>query len=505
MIQDISKTLSWLEKHPQVLKGIRRGIERETLRVTFDGNLALTKHPKCFGSALTHSWITLDFSESLLEFVTPIDDNVNHLLNFLRDIHRYVARHLNKERMWPLSIPCFINSENDIQIAQFGSSHLGRVKTLYREGLKNRYGALMQTISGVHYNFSLPFSFWKAWADEKNIKIEKETISTGYFHLIRNYYRFGWIIPYFFGASPTISSLFLKKHQTNLKFERTKQGMYYLPYATSLRLSNFGYTNKIKNNLDITFNNLNSYVQCLKKMLITPSEEFIKIGIKKHDHNLQLNHNILQTENELYTFIRPKCTIKNQESLLDALLNRGVEYVEIRSLDINPFSPIGISETQVCFLDLFLTWCILIESPQMSKNELQHAKKNWNSILLEGRKPGQIIDIQLNNHYVFLDKIGEIIFKDLYRIAKILDNVTSSNMYHYTCNQLIPMFYNPELTFSAKILKMIKKESDNSTGLKLSEKYHNILIKEPLEILNEDDFIKEKYNSLKYQNYLEKK
>jgi len=162
LIPDVSQALAWLEKHPDALQGIRRGLERETLRVTPEGQLAETGHPETLGSALTHQWITTDFAEALLEFITPVDGDIDHMLAVLRDIHRHVARKLGDERMWPLSMPCYIADGKNIELAQYGRSNIGRLKTLYREGLKNRYGALMQTISGVHYNFSLPLAFWQA-------------------------------------------------------------------------------------------------------------------------------------------------------------------------------------------------------------------------------------------------------------------------------------------------------------------------------------------------------
>lgn len=186
------------------------------------------------------------------------------MLSFLTDIHRYVARNLGSERMWPMSMPCFISKEEDIVLAQYGTSNVGQFKTLYREGLKNRYGALMQTISGVHYNFSLPIEFWREWAGVEDAESGKEQISAGYFRLIRNYYRFGWVIPYLFGASPAICSSFLNGRETNIPFEQNGH-MLYLPYATSLRLSDLGYTNKSQNDLGITFNNLPDYVTALKK------------------------------------------------------------------------------------------------------------------------------------------------------------------------------------------------------------------------------------------------
>jgi len=225
LIPDVSQALAWLEKHPQALQGIQRGLERETLRVNADGTLATTGHPPALGSALTHKWITTDFAEALLEFITPVDGDIEHMLTFMRDVHRYTARQLGDERMWPLSMPCYIAPGQDIELAQYGTSNVGRLKTLYREGLKNRYGALMQTISGVHYNFSLPMAFWQAKCGVEDAESGKEAISAGYFRSIRNYYRFGWVIPYLFGASPAICSSFLQGKPTTLPFEETGNGV----------------------------------------------------------------------------------------------------------------------------------------------------------------------------------------------------------------------------------------------------------------------------------------
>ncbi|PVZ85657.1 glutamate--cysteine ligase [Serratia sp. S1B] len=503
MIPDVSQALNWLEAHPHALKGILRGIERETLRVTAEGKLATTPHPEKLGAALTHHWITTDFAEALLEFITPVDDNLDHLLMFLRDIHRYVARKLGDERMWPLSMPCFINAEQDIELAQFGTSNIGRMKTLYREGLKTRYGALMQTISGVHYNFSLPLEFWQAWAGVKDAESGKEKISSGYFRLIRNYYRFGWVIPYLFGASPAICSSFLQGRETNLPFERNEQGMCYLPYATSLRLSDLGYTNKSQSNLGITFNDLQSYVQGLKRAIATPSDEYAQLGVKEGERYLQLNSNVLQIENEFYAPIRPKRVTQDGETPSDALLRGGVEYIEVRSLDINPFSPIGVDAVQARFLDLFLIWCTLADAPEMSSDELQCNRKNWNRVILEGRKPGQTIGIGCNDIREPLDKVGKALFYDLKRVAEVLDNEAGNQQYQQVCEQLVATFDDPELTFSARILKMMKGEGIGRVGLELAEQYRQILVAEPLEILTEAQLEQEQKSSWQRQHEIE--
>ncbi|MBE8596736.1 glutamate--cysteine ligase [Xenorhabdus sp. BG5] len=502
MIPDVSKALSWLEANPTVLNGICRGIERETLRVTPDGHLAKTEHPKSLGASLTHKWITTDFAESLLEFITPVDSNIDRTIAFLNDLHIYTARNLDSEKMWPLSMPCFIDEEENITLAQYGTSNLGRFKTLYRGGLKSRYGALMQTISGVHYNFSLPMSFWQAWLGIKDAETGKEQISDGYLRLIRNYYRFGWVIPYLFGASPAICSSFLRGRNTALSFEETERGTCYLPYATSLRMSDLGYTNKSQSDLNITFNHLHTYVEELKKAIHKPSEEFAAIGIKKGDKYLQLNTNVLQIENELYAPIRPKRVTKEGESPSDALLRGGIEYIEVRSLDINPFSSIGVDETQIRFLDLFLIWCALADAPEMGNEELACCRGNWNKVILEGRKPGLSIGLGYGIEQQPLKIVGQELFRDLERVAEVLD-ACSGTQYQLVCKELVNMFEDPSLTFSARVLDKMKSQGIVGFGLELAGQYHNELIEEHYSILNDENFSVEREASVSRQHDLE--
>ncbi|EQA5672378.1 glutamate--cysteine ligase [Cronobacter malonaticus] len=503
MIPDVSQALAWLTEHPEALKGIRRGLERETLRVTPEGELATTGHPESLGSALTHKWITTDFAEALLEFITPVDGNIDHMLTVMRDIHRHTARALGDERMWPLSMPCYIKEGQDIELAQYGTSNIGRFKTLYRSGLKNRYGALMQTISGVHYNFSLPLAFWQAKCQVEDAESGKEAISAGYFRLIRNYYRFGWVIPYLFGASPAICSSFLQGKPTKLPFEKTDCGMYYLPYATSLRLSDLGYTNKSQSNLGITFNDLHSYVAGLKRAIKTPSEEYAKLGLKKDGEYLQINTNILQIENELYAPIRPKRVTRDGESPSDALLRGGIEYIEVRSLDINPFSPIGVDENQVRFLDLFMVWCALADAPEMSSDELLCTRTNWNRVILEGRKPGLTLGIGCETAQFPLEKVGKDLFRDLRRVAQTLDGINGGQEYQQVCDRLVACFDDPELTYSARILRSMIENGIGGTGRMLADNYRNMLREEPLQALNEEDFRQEQAASLARQREIE--
>ncbi|WP_317474838.1 glutamate--cysteine ligase [Cronobacter sakazakii] len=503
MIPDVSQALAWLTEHPEALKGIRRGLECETLRVTPEGELATTGHPESLGAALTHKWITTDFAEALLEFITPVDGDIDHMLTVMRDIHRHTARALGDERMWPLSMPCYIKEGQDIELAQYGTSNIGRFKTLYRSGLKNRYGALMQTISGVHYNFSLPLAFWQAKCQVDDAESGKEAISAGYFRLIRNYYRFGWVIPYLFGASPAICSSFLQGKPTKLPFEKTDCGMYYLPYATSLRLSDLGYTNKSQSNLGITFNDLHGYVAGLKRAIKTPSEEYAKLGLKKDGEYLQINTNILQIENELYAPIRPKRVTRDGESPSDALLRGGIEYIEVRSLDINPFSPIGVDENQVRFLDLFMVWCALADAPEMSSDELLCTRTNWNRVILEGRKPGLTLGIGCETAQFPLEKVGKDLFRDLRRVAQTLDGIHGGQEYQQVCDRLVACFDDPELTYSAQILRSMIENGIGGTGRMLADRYRTMLREEPLQALHEEDFRQEQAASLARQREIE--
>lgn len=499
LIPDVSKALVWLEKHCTILEGIQRGVERETLRILPNGALSKTPFPADIGSALTHPWITTDFAESMLEFITPVNTNIDYMLTFLRDLHRYANVNIHDELMWPLSMPCFVANEDDIILAHYGQSNEGQFKTLYREGLKNRYGAMMQTISGVHYNFSLPMAFWQARDGVKNAEEDKEVISEGYFRLIRNYYRFGWVIPYLFGASPSVCGSFIKDPEKLKAFASQTGGSCYLPYATSLRLSDIGYTNNAQKQLGITFNHLDTYVEGLRRATHTKSAEFSQIGIKVDGKYRQINDNILQIENEFYAPIRPKRVPKKDETPSSALLRGGIEYIEVRSLDINPFSPIGITEDQIRFVDLFLIWCALAPAPELSSDELQCTKVNWNRVIMEGRKPGQIISMGCGSYHEPLAKVGHDLFKDLLRVADVLDHTDEKKRYRNVCERLDTMFDNPELTLSARTLQAISDMGTSKFGFALANQYKQQLNSEPLQVLTEGDFVYQKNLSLEKQ------
>jgi len=505
LLKNFQQRIQFLNEHPESLTEFGRGIERETLRVNVDGKLSQESHPTAYGSALTHSSITTDFAESLLEFITPVSKTVDQLFNYLDDIHHHVVVNLPKEQyLWPMSMPCYVQTEDHVELAQFGSSNIGRMKTTYRQGLKNRYGSMMQIISGVHYNFSLPASFWETWGELHNSPLTgQDAQSAGYMGLIRNYLRYGWVIPYLFGASPAICKSFLQGKETKFTFEKTGKGTIYLPYATSLRLSDLGYTNSSQSGLNICYNSLDNYLTSVRKALSKKDPDFIKMGVVKDEEYLQLNDNILQIENELYASIRAKRVQKDDETPSQALKARGIEYIEIRSLDVNPFSKLGVTKEQVHFLDLFLTWCASVESPELSQQEYQKCADNFDDIVTRGREPKLTLDIA--DKTLDVAGWGKWLNEQLSELAILMDKNSELNCYQDAMRHISPRFEQPENTSSARILEWIKqsKGDNGSLALTLSKQYKKELQEQSYKIWSEKEFAEQKQQSIQKQQEIE--
>src|SRR6187549_2126726 len=372
---------------PQIIQGGRKGVEKESLRVTPDGRIAQTPHPRALGSALTHENITTDYSEALIELVSPTFRTSWELLQYLLDLHQFVYQHLGDELLWATSMPSIIDGDANIPIAQFGSSNVGRMKTVYREGLGVRYGRMMQAISGVHYNYSFPERMWDAWPDIVQSRIRgQDFISERYFHLLRNYRRHGWIVLYLFGVSPVVCNSFLRGR--NVTLPRLSQDTSYEPYATSLRMSDLGYRNRNQAGLAVSVNSLDEYVRDLSRAISTPHPPYEQLGVEVNGEWRQLNANILQIENEYYSFIRPKRVARSGERPTKALQRAGVEYVEVRALDVSAFDPVGVNQTKLRFLEAFVALCLLSSSPPIEPGEQAGIDDNYLKVSRRGREPG---------------------------------------------------------------------------------------------------------------------
>ncbi|MDO6443477.1 MULTISPECIES: glutamate--cysteine ligase [unclassified Marinobacter] len=364
--------------------GFLKGVEKEGLRVDRNGFIAQTPHPDALGSALTHPSITTDYSEALLELITPVCSSTAEMLESLRNTHRFVQQNLGDEVFWPASMPCELNGDASIPIAEYGSSNTGRLKHVYRQGLAVRYGRMMQSIAGAHYNLSLPDSFWSIWqsalGDQQSMKDFK---SEQYFWLIRNFRRRSWLLMLLFGASPALDASFVDgvRHDLGRFDERSWFGQ----YATSLRMSDLGYHNNAQSSLNICFNKLSTYTQTLDRAIHTNWPPYEALGTKRDGQFIQINTSVLQIENEYYSAVRPKRTAQSGEKPIHALQSRGVEYIEVRCLDLDPFSAVGVSEAQVDFLDLFLLDCLLSDSPRIDDAECGMLDDNYKDVVAKGR------------------------------------------------------------------------------------------------------------------------
>ena len=485
----------------QVLRGITRGYERECLRVDAAGRLAATPHPVALGSKLTHPWITTDYAEALLEFITPPSQDPAFPLAFLRDIHRFTAPHLTGETMWAGSMPCALGSEQDIVIADYGSTNSARMKAAYRGGLGVRYGRKMQTIAGAHYNWSLPDEFWVSLKDCCQSKATmQDFVSERYFGLIRNFLRYSWLIPYLFGASPAIGESFLEGRKSDLL--ELAPGTLYGPHATSLRMSDLGYQNRAQAQLHVSFNSLNEYTQALEAAIRTPDPFYEKIGVRDGDHWKQLNANLLQIENEFYAGIRPKRIGQHGERPAKALKTYGVQYVEVRLFDLNPFIDIGIAPEQSTFADVFLLMCLFRDSPPISSREQAENDENKNRVVTRGRQPD--LSLLVHNREQPFRPLAHELFDDMQPFAEMLDTAYGGTGYATTLQRLRNRIDHPDTTPSAQVLAAARDHGGYfNCALQLSQHHHQQLMAQPLDQATQAQFTASVTDSLAEQQRLE--
>ena len=452
-----------------ILKNIQRGIEKESLRSDSSGRLALTPHPEKLGSALCNDWLTTDFSEALLEFITPVHRDALPMLEQLNNLHRYTVSRLgDQELLWPSSMPGTLPADEDIPLAQYGSSNVGLMKTAYRRGLGNRYGRAMQCVAGIHYNFSLPIEYWKQEAESQGVSSEdlQTYISERYFDLIRNFRRYYWLIIYLFGASPVADPSFVQGRDHNLDSLTTDD--LFLPYATSLRMGDLGYQSKAQQSIFVCYNELDSYINTLRCSLRTPYQPYQQYGVCVDGVYQQLSTSILQIENEFYSPIRPKRVAKSGQTPASALAGQGVEYIEVRCLDLNPFEENGINEETIAFLDLFLLSCLIADSPQCNENEFRAISENQRRIVNQGRKP----ELSLVNSIADfkeepLQDLANTILDQMSLVASQLD--VDTGKYQRAVTSAKAKVSDPTQTLSARVLKLLQDKQLTHTEFSLSQ------------------------------------
>ena len=427
------------------MSGMRRGIEKESLRALPTGALALTPHPAALGSALTHPSITTDFSESQVELVTSAHLSPEAALDELTQLHQFTYRALREEgdeMLWVSSMPCGLPTDETIPLARFGSSNVGRAKSVYRMGLGHRYGRRMQAISGIHYNWSLP-----------------GVTSEQYFSLIRNFRRHAFLLLYLFGASPAVCSTFVAGRQHEL-LALTDTTMY-MPHGTSLRMGRLGYQSDAQASLAVSYNSLEGYAASLQDALTRRYPAYEAVGIRNPggDYN-QLATTLLQIENEFYGTIRPKRVIRPGERPLHALRERGVEYIEVRLMDLDPFEPVGINAQTMRFLDVFLLHCLLCSSPPDTPAEIEELKHNQHQTAARGREPG--VTLRRAGGEVQLVEWGAEVVAECGPIAEALDAAHGGTRYQDALASARAALADASTLPSARVLAAMAQDFDNS-------------------------------------------
>ena len=449
-----------------LLRQCLHGIERECLRVDSHARLALTAHPAALGSALTNSQITTDYSEALLEFITPAEVDPEETLADLERIHRFAYSKLGDEYLWSPSMPGPLPAEEDIPIARYGNSNIGKLKYVYRKGLALRYGRTMQCIAGIHYNFSVPEALWPVLqAAEGDHSSACDYQSASYIALIRNFRRYSWLLMYLFGSSPALDAGFLRGRPHDL--QQLDADTLYLPWATSLRMSDLGYQSNAQAGLTPCYNDLASYTSSLRQAVATPYPPYVAAGTHSDGEWQQLNTSILQIENEYYSSIRPKRVVHSGERPIQALLARGVQYVEVRCLDINPFKPLGIDLEEARFMDAFLLFCAFEESPGLSGTECRDSTSNYQKVVTEGRRPG--LHLQRGSQSLPLQEWANQLLGRIAAVADLLDQGLAQAPHARALQAQLTKVADPELTPSAQVLTSLRQHQQSFTRFALRQ------------------------------------
>ncbi len=497
--------LAALKSDLSLLTELGHGIEKESLRVRPDGALSEQPHPRALGSALTHPNITTDFSEAQLELITGVHGSVEACLGELRDVHRFVTAKLGQERLWPTSMPCVLGTDADIPLGRYGTSNIARAKTIYRSGLGYRYGRLMQTISGVHYNFSLPDRYFSQQAAGSSA--ERALRTSSYFDLIRNFRRYAWLLMYLFGASPAICRSFVKGREHHL--EPFDEGSLHLPYGTSLRMGRLGYQSDAQSELHVSYNSLDAYADTIIDALTRPHPAYQAIGVKGEDGYRQLNDSIIQIENEFYGAIRPKQPTESGERPLLALKRRGVAYVEVRCLDLNPFDAIGISEQDARFIDTFLLYCLIGDSEPDCQEASQIMNQNQQRVVEEGRRPG--LSLETMDGSAAMQDVATQVLDQCAELAALQDEAARESggseqpLFTEAVEQARTRVADPDSTPSARILERMRAEQVPffRFAMNQADAHRKALLDMPLNEAEAEHFAKLASESLAQQQVLE--
>jgi glutamate--cysteine ligase len=322
----------------------------------------------------------------------------------------------------------------------------------------------MQAISGVHFNYSFSPKLWGVLeAVNQSRAPQQDFISEQYFGVLRNYRRYGWLVLYLFGTSPAVSSSFFAGRENTLP--TLDADTVYEPFGTSLRMSDIGYRNKNQSTLSVSVNSLAEYVRDLSRAIGTPYPPYQKLGVKVDGVYQQLNANILQIENEYYSFIRPKRIAHSGERPTKALHRAGVEYVEVRALDVSAFDPVGVNQNKLRFLEAFLALCLLRESAPISVGEQSALDANHHLVARRGREPG--LKLSREGRSIDMAEWARELLDSMQGLCEMLDHGELARPYTSALEQQRAKIDDVERTPSARLLAEMRQTGESFFQLAL--------------------------------------
>ena len=417
------------------------GLEKENVRVTERGNLALTPHPKAFGDRENNPYIKTDFSESQLEMVTPICNTLEEVYSFICNLNKVVSLEImkNGEFLWPQSNPPILPREEEISIAKLSN----REDELYRENLSYKYGKKKQVISGIHYNFSFKEEFIKLLYKELKVKKDfREFKDDIYLRMARNFQKYHWLLIYLTGASPVFHESYIDEIKE--EGEILGEDSYYIKDDTSLRNSSYGYKNK--KDYYVSYNSIEEYASDIKNLVKDKEIQSIK---------------------EYYNPIRLKSL--GSEDMLESLLNKGIDYLEVRLLDLDPLSVQGVNKETLYLVHLFMIYTLLKENKEITYKDQEEFFKNHDMVSLKGRNEEAVI--HENGIPVLLKDKGREILSEMDEIVEIL--FSNNEEFKNVIKRALEKINNPHDIISEKLIKDIKEEGYINFHMRLAKEYLN--------------------------------
>lgn len=420
------KLLQQKSVRPYVMAA-RFGLEKESQRTTFDGQLAATDHPEILGNRSYHPYIQTDFSESQMELITPVANSIHEMMRYLAAIHDVAQRSMNKQEMlWPLSMPPKLPiKDEDIKIAKLEQFE----GVLYRRYLAKEYGKRKQMVSGIHFNFEFSIELiQQLFAEQAEYKTIEEFKNVLYMKVARNYLRYRWLITYLFGASPVSEVGYFTERE-----ERPKEPV------RSIRNSSFGY----KNNEDVkvSYESLQQYINDIHRMV---------------------ENGVLSEEKEFYSAVR----MRGGKQMSD-LPKTGIRYIELRNLDLNPFAPLGIDEESLEFIHLFMLYLLWTDEKE--------APNDWVAT-------GEFLNEQVSLGHPFAQvkmiAEGDRIFAEMDEMIEALGLFRAKKTIEIHRTQL----RTPDLTVAGKMWTIIESNSNHELGIIFGKEYQGMAFERPYQL-----------------------